>query len=307
MAPGQQGCSRPPRSQHRRHNGRAAAGCRAERPRQKAVSLPPQKPQVHPGGGTSELAPLHRRDSGSQARGEGNGVRRETPPTPPCTCPRRRHTRAHVCTANPTQRKRREPSPAGVPGWSAARGKGGQETPHSPQRTGPSPPQGPQRLHIGAPRPQAPPLGETSQGCGTWAHTRTCTQVRTPGCTGHRCPTSWTAHHGNGVAPLGSSRHLKAPRPPVPGEAARTKAQHRPAWLGVRRADRPAHACHAPPVSSGAAASSYPACLAPLIPIPHRCPTRANEKLPSWPHKDAFHKSLKCWEILHLFRTFLLL
>lgn len=184
MAPGQQGCSRPPRSQHRRHNGRAAAGCRAERPRQKAVSLPPQKPQVHPGGGTSELAPLHRRDSGSQARGEGNGVRRETPPTPPCTCPRRRHTRAHVCTANPTQRKRREPSPAGVPGWSAARGKGGQETPHSPQRTGPSPPQGPQRLHIGAPRPQAPPSRGNEPGLrhlGTHAHMHTSAHPRVHG------------------------------------------------------------------------------------------------------------------------------
>lgn len=43
-----------------------------------------------------------------------------------------------------------------------------------------------------------------SQDFSTWAHSRTHTHTRASAClhahTGHRCPTSWTAHHGNRVA-----------------------------------------------------------------------------------------------------------
>lgn len=43
-----------------------------------------------------------------------------------------------------------------------------------------------------------------SQDFSTWAHSRTHTHTRASAClhahTGRRCPTSWTAHHGNRVA-----------------------------------------------------------------------------------------------------------
>ena len=72
----------------------------------------------------------------------------------------------------------------------------------SPWRAGPSQPQGPGTQHRGVQRPQSPQESESGpRHLGILAHTphthtSACLRVHS----GHRCPTSWTAHHGNRVA-----------------------------------------------------------------------------------------------------------
>ena len=134
-----------------------------------------------------------------------------------------------------------------------------------------------------------------SQGRGTWAHSHihTHTQVHASVCTQgtdalpHGLLTMVTEW-----PPLSSSHHLKVSEASCAGGSSSNKGTAQPAWPGVHGADQPAHACRAPPGELGATASSYPACLAPLSSTPHRRPSRANEKLPSWPHIKTHFLSL---------------
>ena len=160
---------------------------------------------------SARQAPLrfHSSETISQATGEEKGnQKRDTTHTHTHT-----HTPspvpwvpAHTCTctcARQTQHRGSDVqcSPAGAPGWSRARGKGGQETPHPPQRTGPSQPQGPRMPHRGVQRSRGPQGFESGpRHLGTLTHTHTHTSACLRVHTGHRRPTSWTAHHGNRMA-----------------------------------------------------------------------------------------------------------
>lgn len=201
--------------------GRAARGTGCGYETNGTESLPRRQPQVHKRGEHQPASPTPGRGTSSQARGQGTGVRGETPRTLLHTRPGPRHT-----CAGQTRHRKRHGAPGRAPGWLRARGKGGQETPHPPgQRPQVSP--GPGCLGEGHRGPGEGP------GLGTWAHAHQGTP-----CARHRRPASRTAHHGNGAAP--SERHhlLEGSEAARAGEAALTKAQPGPAWPGVREQTR---------------------------------------------------------------------
>ena len=85
----------------------------------------------------------------------------------------------HTCTTDVAQRKQCTVQPSGAPGWSRARGKGGQEIPHPLGELGQVSPEGLGCSTEGCGGHRAPK--SLSQGRGTWA------QSHTPHTHTHKC------------------------------------------------------------------------------------------------------------------------
>ena len=140
-----------------------------------------QSPRSTQGGGTSELAPLHRRESSSQARGEGNGVRRETLSTPPRTRPRQRHT----CTlvhGKPDTEGETGAQPSRRPWLVQSQGKGWAGNATLPWENGSkSAPGAREAAQRGAEAPGPPGNEPGLQYLGTHTHTHKCIPPGTRG------------------------------------------------------------------------------------------------------------------------------
>ena len=161
---------------------------------------PPAKPSVRPRG----------REKKRQKRETHTHTHTHThtplhvPQAPAYTC-------THMCMADVAQRKQCTVQPSRAPGWSRARGKGGQEIPHPLGELGQVSPKGLGHSTEGCRGHRAPK--SLSQGRGTWAYSHTHhthTQVHASVCTRGtdalpRGPltmvTEWP--------PLSSSHHLK--------------------------------------------------------------------------------------------------
>ena len=169
------------------YNGRAAAVCQpagtgrmAQRPCLRGSSKstlggelsktnpPPAKPSVRPRG----------REKKSQKRERDTHTHTHThtplhvPRAPAYMC-------THTCTTDVAQRKQCTVQPSGAPGWSRARGKGGQEIPHPLGELGQVSPEGLGCSTEGCGGHRAPK--SLSQGRGTWA------QSHTPHTHTHKC------------------------------------------------------------------------------------------------------------------------
>lgn len=124
------------------------------------TNLLPAKPSVRP------------RGKEKKESGERHTTHTNTHTHTPLHIPRApAYTCLHMCRADMAQRKQCTVKPSRAPGWSRARGKGGQETPHPLGELGQVSPRGPGHSTEGCRGHRAPK--SLSQGRGTWAHAHT--------------------------------------------------------------------------------------------------------------------------------------